>query len=203
MPLPGRFGVNAIRCTALVVLGGLLTAATPFAQVVAAPSANKAGKQDREIPKKPAAPSGPQRVETITYDAWTVTCRDIVGVSDKKTCTATLQVVEPKQRRVVFTWLLGYDPKGTLTAVFQTPVGVQIPRGVEIKLGKAQVRKVNFMTCSSQMCEAAVPLDAALLKEALAAQNAVAVVYAMNGRGLQFNMNLKGIDKALGALQQQ
>jgi invasion protein IalB len=188
------------RTATLIVFGILLAVGSGLPQAaVAAPKTTSSGKQDREPPR----PAGPQRIETVIYDSWRVICRDIVGVKGKKNCSAMLQVVEPKQKQVVFTWVLGYDNKGTLTAVFQTPVGVQLLRGLELKLGTAQARKVSFITCSSRVCEAVTPLNAVLLKEAMSAPTAVATAYAMNGRGVQFNINMKGFDKAIEALQQR
>jgi invasion protein IalB len=178
------------RTATLIVFGILLAVGSGLPQAaVAAPKTTSSGKQDREPPR----PAGPQRIETVIYDSWRVICRDIVGVKGKKNCSAMLQVVEPKQKQVVFTWVLGYDNKGTLTAVFQTPVGVQLLRGLELKLGTAQARKVSFITCSSRVCEAVT----------MSAPTAVATAYAMNGRGVQFNINMKGFDKAIEALQQR
>ncbi len=191
--------MRMFRTVTLIVFGILLAFGSGLPQAEAAPRTTTTGKQDREPPR----PSGPQRIETVIYDSWRVTCRDIVGVKDKKNCSAMLQVIEQKQKRVVFTWVLGYDPKGTLTAVFQTPVGVQLLRGLELKLGTAQARKVSFITCTNRICEAVTPMNAVLLKEAMTAKSAVATAYAMNGRGVQFNINMKGFDKAVEALQQR
>ena len=46
-------------------------------------------------------------------------------------------------------------------------------------------------------------MNAVLLKEAMTSKTATATAYAMNGRGVQFNMNMKGFDKAIEALQQR
>jgi len=191
--------MRIVRTATSIVLG-LVLAAGIVAPRAEAAARTTTGKQDRE---QPAGPSGPQRIETVIYDSWRVICRDVVGVKDKKNCTAILQVAEPKQKRVVFTWVLGYDNKGTLTAVFQTPVGVQLLRGLELKLGQAQVRRVSYITCSSRICEAVTPMNAVLLKEAMASKTATATAYAMNGRGVQFSINMKGFDKAIEALQQR
>jgi len=191
--------MRIVRTATSIVLG-LVLAAGIVAPRAEAAARTTTGKQDRE---QPAGPSGPQRIETVIYDSWRVICRDVVGVKDKKNCTAILQVAEPQQKRVVFTWVLGYDNKGTLTAVFQTPVGVQLLRGLELKLGQAQVRRVSYITCSSRICEAVTPLNAVLLKEAMASKTATATAYAMNGRGVQFSINMKGFDKAIEALQQR
>jgi len=191
--------MRIVRTATSIVLG-LVLAAGIVAPRAEAAARTTTGKQDRE---QPAGPSGPQRIETVIYDSWRVICRDVVGVKDKKNCTAILQVAEPKQKRVVFTWVLGYDNKGTLTAVFQTPVGVQLLRGLELKLGQAQVRRVSYITCSSRICEAVTPMNAVLLKEAMASKTATATAYAMNGRGVQFSINMKGFDKTIEALQQR
>jgi invasion protein IalB len=160
------------------------------------------GRQLAQAPAAapPAAPSLPQRTETITYDNWTVTCRDTIGGTAKKVCSAMLQIVDQKQKSVIFAWLIGRNAEGALLTVMQTPTGVLIQKGLELKVDNANVRRLNYSSCATESCEASAVMDDGFNKEMIAGQTATATVYAVNGQGVNFNIPLKGIDKAIASI---
>jgi len=149
----------------------------------------------------PTPPEGPQRTETIVYDAWTVTCRDTVGAKTKKACSATLQVIDQEHRQVVFVWIIGRTAEGKLMTLLQTPTGVQIQPGVELKVENGAVRKLNYVACEPGRCEASTAMDDSMVKEIVAGTKATATIYATDGRGINFNMQIAGASKAIPALQ--
>lgn len=142
----------------------------------------------------------PHRTETINYDSWVVTCSDTIAKGSKKVCTGVLKIIEQKQRRVLFAWLIGRDNKGVLRTVMQTPTGVQIAKGVELKLGKNRAGKIDYTACTPRNCEASIAMNDAMIKEAIASSEAVATIYAINGRAINFKVPLKGIDKVIAAV---
>ena len=152
-------------------------------------------------PTVSASPPGPQRVETIMYDSWSLTCHDTVGTGAKKTCSARLQVVDQKSRQTLLAWVIGRDNKGVLTTVLQTPTGVLIDKGVEIKLGDGATRRMEYLLCLAQRCEASGAMDAAIIKEIRAATSATVTIYATDGRAITFSMTIKGIDKVMATLE--
>jgi invasion protein IalB len=157
-------------------------------------------------PAAPAAPTAPQRTETVVYDSWTVTCRDTVGTSSKKACSATLplQIVQENQRQVLGAWFIARNNEGALVTLLQTPMlqagGVDLQKGAELKLGKGNTRKLTYASCDPRNCEASVIMDDAMLKEATAAADATITVYAKNGSGVNIQMPIKGIDKAIASI---
>src|SRR5262245_13941259 len=70
-----------------------------------------------------AAPAVPPRTETIVYDSWTVTCHE--GGTVKKTCLATLQVLD-KDRKVLLRWQIGFDKTSRLTTAIDVPTGLLV-----------------------------------------------------------------------------
>ena len=142
----------------------------------------------------------PRRTETITYGAWVVTCSDTVAKGSKKVCTGALKVIEEKQRRVLFAWIVGRDSKGVLRTVMQTPTGVLIQKGVELKLGKEHAIKIDYTACMPQQCQASIVMNQAMVKQAAASSEAVATIYAANGRAINFKMSINGIDKMLASI---
>jgi invasion protein IalB len=157
-------------------------------------------------PQTPATPSTPQRTETITYDAWQVTCRDPVTAGGKKICSGilSLQVVQDGRRQVLGAWVIGKSEEGVLTSVLQTPqvqIGILIQKGVDLKLGSAAPRKLNYVVCSAQRCEASIPMDAAMVRDSLAAADATIVIHTADGKDITLNIpSIKGIDKAIAAI---
>ncbi len=84
--------------------------------------------------------------------------------------------------------------------VINTPTGVSISPGVELRLGKAAVRKMPFVSCEQQRCTATMPMDNTLARDINAVTTADVVVYAPNGSGVKFNFPLKGFDTAYAEL---
>lgn len=160
-----------------------------------------AAGQKAPAQQQPQAPSTPQRIETVIYDAWTVVCRDTVEKSSKKSCSALNRVVEPKSQQVLFVWRMDTDAQGRLIARLQTPTGVQIQRGVEVKFGNADARRFMFTVCDARSCHAEALVDDQLLKESMAAPEGLATVVLRDGRALQFKWSMKGYDKAIASLR--
>jgi invasion protein IalB len=146
------------------------------------------------------APSVPVRTERIQYNAWTVTCTDTVEKTSKKNCSAMLQLINQKQRNVILVWLMGRDNQGVLRSVIQSPTGVQIPKGIELKLGNGPTRSLPYVNCAPQKCEASINMDDAMVHDAKVSPDAIVTVYALDGRAINFKMEIKGIDKAFAAL---
>ena len=168
----------------------------PLAQ--AAPAAPKAA---------PAAPSGPVRTEQIAYDSWTVVCRDTADGKTKKVCSATLPMqMEQQNKRVnLGAWVIGHNNEGAMLSVLQTPqidIGVLIAKGVELKLGEAKPRKIDYVMCNPQRCESMMTMDDATIKEMVAAASVVLTIWKADGGEFTINIpSIKGIDKAIAAVR--
>jgi invasion protein IalB len=160
-------------------------------------------------PSAAAAPSAPVRTETITYDAWTVSCRDTADGKSKKICSATLPMVaqQQNQRITIGAWIIAHNSDGALVSVVQTPeidIGVLVGRGIELKLGNGQPRKINYVDCNPQRCESTFPMDEAFLRETIAAANGPAAITFWKSDGAEFNITLqsiKGVDRAIAAVR--
>ena len=134
-------------------------------------------KQERATPPAPepplaqAAPAGPVRTETITYDAWTVNCRDTPEAKTKKVCLASLAMMlqQQNQRIPIGAWIIARNMDGALVSVVQTPlidIGVLIGKGVELTIGNGKPHQINFRACNPQRCEASMTMDEATVREA-------------------------------------
>jgi len=173
-------------------------AANPPAKAPAAPAAPAVPAAPAQAPAADANPP-PVRMETVVYDSWTLTCRDPGEKAGKKACSAEMRVAEKDKQVVVLAWLIGRDAQGVLRSVLQTPTGVLIAKGVELKLANKTV-VLPYINCDAQRCESSVEMDDELQREAEAAGTVTATITTSDGRGISFNFAIKGIDKVLSAM---
>jgi invasion protein IalB len=152
------------------------------------------------------APS--QRVETTTYDAWSVTCREASG---KKECRAVLRATTGEGRgQPVLIWEVGLNNEARQVTIFRVPVGlatkkdnqtvgggIMIPNGIELKFGSGQARRINYMSCNPRACIGEAAVDDTLVREANANTQATVTVHVIGGQPVPLQFGIKGIDKAL------
>ena len=148
----------------------------------------------------PAARS-PQRTEIVKFDNWTVTCLEYPEGTPKKTCAAQLQVQQSGSNQVLLAWTVSLNDSKQFVTLLQTPTGVSIPSGVELQPEKAGKRKLSYESCEPARCTSTLPIDAALLRELSTAPTAQVVIFAVNGQSVQFNIPIKGFDKASAHLR--
>jgi invasion protein IalB len=212
----GRTGFGALT----LVLLALLTAtagAQPSTQPTARPAAPAPRAPAAPAPKGEAAqPPGaaaqapptaaaqaqqvPARTEILRFDNWIVTCNEFAEGPHTRTCSALLQILQQDTNQTVFAWTIAVDNSKQMVTILQTPTGVAIPPGVELRMGKTPTRKVPFATCDPGRCVATMPMDAGLLREIVTTPTAEAVIQGSQGNTVQFTIQMKGLDKALAAL---
>jgi invasion protein IalB len=163
---------------------------------------------------KPAASTAPpasQRVESITYDHWVVTCQD--SGDAKKICVANLKVLGSGGKQVIANWQIGYDKDNHLLSVLQAPTnltatskdnkvssGLLVKNGADLKLGTGAARRLAYLACNPNFCEAVAPVDEAFVRDAAVAGSASLTLYASDGTPMPLTFDAKGLDKAIAAV---
>jgi len=191
------------------------TTPAPQGRPAAPPPAAQPGAPAAQ-PGAPAAQQAtpPRHVETTQYDSWVVTCQDAADGAGKKTCLASLRVVN-QNKRVMMNWQIGFNPEGRLVTAFHIPsaiairqdnktVGgaIRVAEGVELKFGNGPVRRLNFATCGPQQCVAEGAVDDGFIKEAIAnANNKANISVHTVGGVIPFDVPIKGIDKAISSVR--
>ncbi len=190
------------------VVGGLvvyaLTPSAPVANTVAlnpppapsVPSSAPAASPSTAQPQGAPAAAAPVWKTVGTYGSWQVRCQ----AQNAKVCTAVLEVINQQDKGVLMAWIIGTDNKGALQTVFQTPTGVMVASGIDVKFGKG-TRHINYLSCLPQQCTATSAMDEVFVKEATGTAKADVVLYASNGKSLDFGIPMTGLDKALAALK--
>ena len=152
-------------------------------------------------PAQPAAPQQPTRTEVLNFDNWSVTCQEFGDPSPRRNCAAQLNVQQQGTQNIILAWIVTAPEKTQLLSVMQLPTGVIIPPGIEATIGRANARKLGYSRCEPQRCEAVIPMDEAMVRDASAAADAKVAITGSNGQTITFSFPMKGFDKALAALR--
>ncbi len=184
-------------------LPGLVVAGLAFAPALAQTAKPAAPDTAKPAAKSSAAPSAEpakiRRAETIVDDNWTVTCAQTDPADSKRLCSAALKIAETDKagaQRIVFTWVIGHQ-EGKLASAISVPSGVQIPPGMEIRIGDKEVRNVGYSICMPDHCEALLPLEETVVKSLSGAPTTEITIHAVNGAEAKFTVNMKGFAQAL------
>ena len=121
--------------------------------------------------------------------------------TSKKQCTIAQQLTDEKTKSVVFAWLIGNDGTGNLVAVWQTPTGVLVNRGVVVNVGTEKPVAVPFTSCLAGHCEAIANLAPDFIERLVGATSATATVYTVAGQELTFKLSVNGLAKAIDAVK--
>jgi invasion protein IalB len=160
-------------------------------------------------PPKPAQ-DAPRKIETTTYDSWTVTCDTTAGGTAKKKCLATLRLLN-QSRGLILNWQIGSNEENRYITAIHIPsalavkqgdktVGgpIMVGNGVELKFGNGGPRRLSFVTCGPKQCVAEGLIDDAFIKEASANTKATLTVYTP-GAAIPLEVAITGIDKAISS----
>jgi len=169
-------------------------------QVAPAPENSRAQNATAGQAPAPAPPQIPTRTEILNFENWAVTCNEFADGPKARRCSALLQILQQNTNQIVFTWTVALDERKQPVAVMQTPTGVVIPPGVELRVGKLPSQKIPFASCDTGRCIATTTLDANLLREMTISPTAEAVIQGSQGNTVQFNIQLKGFDRAYAIL---
>jgi len=173
---------------------------TPAPDNSRAQNAPQANASQTTAGRAPTPPQIPTRTEILNFDNWAVTCNEFADGPRARRCSALLQILQQNTNQIVFTWTVALDERKQPVAVMQTPTGVVIPPGVELRVGKLPSQKIPFASCDTGRCVATTTLDASLLREMTISPTAEAVIQGSQGNTVQFNIQLKGFDRAYAVL---
>ena len=154
--------------------------------------AKPAPVKQRVAEATPPAPQSPSDVSI--HDRWIVSCR--TGADAKKDCSAALRIVNSDQQLMIL-WEISRGPKGSLVASMQTPTGVQVQKGVDLKVGTAAVSKLDYAACASQNCVARGAINDSQLGKMAAVDEMTITIHAADNRDVNFKFPMKGLSQAV------
>lgn len=155
-------------------------------------------------PETTAGKEAPQPAVTVLRGQpigdWIFNC-GINPQTSKKQCTIQQQLTDEKTKSVVFAWLIGNDGSGRLVAIWQTPTGVLLNRGVVLNVDAEKPVAVPYTSCLTGHCEAIANLAPDFVEKLAAAASATATVFTVDGKGLTFKLSVDGLAKAIDAVK--
>lgn len=131
---------------------------------------------------------------------WTFNCGPHPQTS-RKQCTIAQQLTDKRTQSVVFAWLIGDDGDGNLVAVWQTPTGILVNRGVVVDVGIERPIAVPFTSCITGHCEAVANLAPDFIDTLTKATKATATVFTLAGESLTFSLSVNGLAEAIDAVE--
>jgi invasion protein IalB len=159
--------------------------------------------QPAPAPAQNQPPPQPQRTEILRFENWTVTCLYYAEGPKKHACSARLQVQvqQSGSTQTLLAWTIHPNESNQFVTDLQTPTGVSIAPGVQIEFDKKAKRTLPFDSCETGHCTALSTMDSTFIHELSTAQAAEIVIHAQNGQNIQFNIPIKGFDKAYAQLK--
>jgi invasion protein IalB len=141
----------------------------------------------------------PQRTETINFDNWILTCREFLEGPKKRACGATVSLQKQDNNQTILVWTVQKNDTGQMLSTVQTPSGVAIAPGIEVKLEKATAH-MAFDYCEPNRCSGSLTLDKTFLKELTVAPKVTIVIQSSEGKSVNFEFPIRGFDKALAQM---
>jgi invasion protein IalB len=154
--------------------------------------------QPQAVPTATGVP--PQQMTGEPIGDWLFNCATNPQTSARR-CSIVQRILNNQSNSVVFAWVIGNDDQGNLVAVWQTPTGVLINRGVAIDVGTEKPIAVPYTACITGHCEAVATLAPDFVETLIKAEKATATIIAVSGQGLTFDLSVKGLSDGIAALK--
>ena len=162
-------------------------------------ASSPAAASPEAVTKQPAAPAVTVLRGQPIGD-WIFNC-GMNPQTSRKQCTIAQQLTDEQSKSVVFAWLIGNDGSGNLLAIWQTPTGVLVNRGVVVDVGSEKPVAVPYTSCIAGHCEAIANLAPDFIETLVNATSASATVVTVAGQSLTFKLSVNGLAKAIDAVK--
>jgi invasion protein IalB len=159
--------------------------------IVEAPAKKPAQK------KAAAKPVKGQKGTQQNFGSWTVTCGPNKGKAGN--CSAQLQMIEPKKKLPLLTWVLGFGDKGTPLMEVVTPSGVLISPGVKMEIGKAKSQS-PYVSCVPLGCSSRFIADKSVVNALRGAKEAKFTIVTHNRQIANISVKPVGTAEMLAAM---
>ncbi|WP_421694430.1 invasion associated locus B family protein [Aestuariivirga sp.] len=148
--------------------------------------------------KKQTAPTQ-VTTTTTTFNNWTVVCSR-TAEQKSANCGASYRVVNTQNQSVLLVWLFGRNAKGDKMTEFRTLTDVLIEPGVGIALEEGDPLRASYVSCATSGCQASLALDDDAIERLRTTKSATVSMTRLDGKEVQFKMDVAGMGAALKAL---
>jgi invasion protein IalB len=138
-----------------------------------------------------------RKVDGIPIGDWIYDCE----AGSQRPCVIAFQTADKEDGSIVFSWLIGADADGNLQAVWQTPTGVLVNRGLVLEAGTEKPIALPYTACVAGYCEAVANLAPDFVQTLVKTAKAQATVYTASGQTLTFPISIDGLADGIVALR--
>lgn len=185
-----------------LILGGAVYAETPSVADSQSKITKSPTKEKPAQVKKEATQEGTStRAIAGKFGDWALVCEK--AESKAQACSLVQSLVERESKKLVFRLTLNYGPKGKLVMAVGAPIGILLPRGLEVSLDGQKIYRLPFQTCGRQACRALLVIADDAREELLKAKSGTIAVYSLSGQALRAQASLAGFADGLQALDKR
>lgn len=144
-------------------------------------------------------PSGAtQPTETEKFNDWTLACGNEGG---NKVCQLAQQAVDTQSNRPVLRIALTYRPgQQTPTMLMLTPLGVLLPKQIQVQIDAGKTATLPFVTCTPGGCQTMVELNADTVQQMKGGTKFNVTFFLPNEKPVTVPMSLSGFTAGIDAL---
>lgn len=147
----------------------------------------------------PVASAKPTNEEV--FGDWRAQCGTPEG-GGSEVCHVYQNLVSRETKKEILHAMVLYTPKRKDPVLIVTlPLGVALRPGIQIKVDKAEPRRMIFETCTNIGCRAGLLLDSKVLNEFKTGAQAGVSFFNLRGKQLNVPLSLTGFTKAVGSLR--
>lgn len=167
----------------------LAIAATPLPA-----AAQTAAQQQMQQPGASTQPT-----ETQTFGDWTLACGN--DPANNKVCQLAQQAVDTQSNRPVVRLALTYRPgQQTPTLLMVAPLGVLLPKQVQVQIDAGKTATLPFVTCTPGGCQTMVELNADTVQQMKGGTKFNITFFLPNEKPVTVPMSLSGFTAGMDAL---
>ena len=146
------------------------------------------------------SPAAAQGVVRSVHKDWQIRCETPPGAQTEQ-CALMQSVVSEDRANVGLTVIVlkTADGKSRILRVI-APLGVLLPSGLGLFIGKTDVGRAGFVRCLPRGCFAEVVMDDKLVNQLRNGQQATFIIFQTPEEGIGFPLNLAGFGEGLDKL---
>ena len=159
-----------------------------------------AGISGQSLPAASTQYESIRKAEGDPVGDWLYNCEPS-GEGGQNLCVIAHQLTDRTNGKVIFSWLIGTDANDRFQAVWQTPTGILVNRGVVIDAGTEKPITLPYTACVAGFCEAVANLAPDFIDILLKTDKATASIVTVSGQTVTFPISTDGLADGITALK--
>lgn len=135
------------------------------------------------------------------FEDWNLVCPPAATEGDKPDCHLSQQKADPQSSStLLLASIVLKGPKPSPFLILASPLGINLPAGLTLKVDRRTPVKLVFNTCTHQGCFAGLGLSKSMLRQFRRGLNAQVTYQDAARRPVKVDLSLRGVTAGLEAL---